>query len=1352
MFVKTILLLISLCYGWGLYAQNAIDNKKFIRFSTQMGLSSLNQTCITQDNEGFIWIGTDNGLDCFDGYSFKNYRSIPGDSLNLLSDHISCLLCDSEGVLWVGTEGGGLSRFRKERGNFRNFFPDAFPGTHITSIVEDTLHRIWIGTAYGLYVYDKRADSFTSFISSFYGQRNENTVAHNFVKKIYLDNDTLWVGYDSNVLSALNIRNFHFDHYELQGYDTNQATHFSLSGLTKRDNELWLSSWGHGVWRFSTVSKQFSRYDEEQNRLINFISKDRFNNIWYCPESKGLVVVGNTQKSVITSDDFDRFSISSNILSDIFQDKQGNLWITSIQGDLNYLKMGNPFFSLYKNPYSSHQLSRDGVTALCVDKENRLWVGYQEGGLDIIDLHRKKPRKHIEGGEATSLGKGAINCIYQSNNGTIWIGTYEDGLKRYRPYDDSFESYRHDGAQENTISGNDIRAITEDDANHLWLAVQGGGVDRFDPATGAFTHINLNVNIPNRLLARWAFSLAYVNEDSLWIGTLAGSILYSVRTNTAHHYASTLPAGFQSSNNYVHSVVADSKGNIWFGTKKGLNKFNRAKQSIETYTVQNGLPNDVIYSLLEDNQAKLWISTGKGLCRFDPEREDFTVFTMQDGLTNDQFYIASACKSADGTLFFGGKDGITWFNPLEIRENSYLPPVYITKFLLFNKDVEVAAPHNRRQFSLPTQISFCDEIALNYKQNVLSFEFSALNYESLEKNLYSYKLEGFDKEFSVPGPKREVTYTNLHPGEYTLRVKASNNDGKWNEQGASLKIIVHPPFWLTYWAYLIYLILLLGILYIARKLFLRDVKIKQAMEMERMEVQKLQELDGLKMQFFSNISHEFRTPLTLIVGPVERMLETENNEPTRNQLNIVHRNVQRLLRLINQLMDYRKLEESKLSLLPAKADFIEFLNDLCGSFTIEATQRNIIYSTRFSCNSLICWFDSDVMDKILYNLLSNAFKYTPDNGFIAVSLKVDQSTIEVSIKDSGAGISQENISRIFDRFFRVDNTNKSFGTGIGLSFVKELVELHNGNIHVDSTLGRGSEFSVTIPFWQNDEMNFQKLVSGNPFTESFENITDPLPIGQEERPRLLIIEDNPDMRLFIKDEFLGTYVVLEASNGVQGVKIALETMPDVIICDVMMPEMDGYEACGILKNDERTSHIPILMLTAKSSEKHTLEGLESGADDYVTKPFSSKILKAKIGNLVKSRMLLRKKFLRDPMAVVKDFAPGKIDERFLKKACEIIENNLDNSDFEIVDLAKEIGMSRAQLYRKITAVSGQSVQEFIRIIRLKKAAELFATTQLNISEVAAQVGFNSLSHFSHAFSDYYGKSPSNYIRQFRTRQ
>ncbi|MGE4569225.1 MAG: two-component regulator propeller domain-containing protein, partial [Bacteroidales bacterium] len=1080
--------------------------------------------------------------------------------------------------------------------------------------------------------------------------------------------------------------------------------------------------------------------------------KDRFNNIWYCPESKGLVVVGNTQKSVITSDDFDRFSISSNILSDIFQDKQGNLWITSIQGDLNYLKMGNPFFSLYKNPYSSYQLSRDGVTALCVDKENRLWVGYQEGGLDIIDLHRKQPRKHIEGGEATSLGKGAINCIYQSNNGTIWIGTYEDGLKRYRPHNDSFESYRHDGAQENTISGNDIRAITEDDANHLWLAVQGGGVDRFDPATGAFTHINLNVEIPNRLLTRWAFSLAYVNEDSLWIGTLAGTILYSVRTQTAHHYASTLPAGFQSSNSYVHSVVADSKGNIWFGTKKGLNHFNRAKQSIETYTVQNGLPNDVIYSLLEDNQAKLWISTGKGLCRFDPEREDFTVFTMQDGLTNDQFYIASACKSADGTLFFGGKDGITWFNPLEIRENSYLPPVYITKFLLFNKDVEVAAPHNRRQFSLPTQISFCDEIALNYKQNVLSFEFSALNYESLEKNLYSYKLEGFDKEFSAPGPKREVTYTNLHPGEYRLRVKASNNDGKWNEQGATLKIIVHPPFWLTYWAYLIYLILLLGILYVARKLFLRDMKIKQAMEMERMEVQKLQELDGLKMQFFSNISHEFRTPLTLIVGPVERMLQTENREPTRNQLNIVHRNVQRLLRLINQLMDVRKLEESKLGLVPAKADFVLFLRDVSALFTNEATQRNITYSTHISCTSLICWFDSDVMDKILYNLLSNAFKYTPDNGFIAVWLKADEHSIEISIKDSGAGISQENLTKIFDRFFRVDNTNKSFGTGIGLSFVKELVELHKGKIEVESTLNRGSEFVVTIPLWLNDAPNFEMQLSDHLLAASSRHVEEPLSGGEEERSRLLIIEDNPDMRLFIKEEFLDAFVVFEASNGVQGVKMAFETIPDVIICDVMMPEMDGYEACGILKNDERTSHIPILMLTAKSSEKHTLEGLESGADDYVTKPFSSKILKAKIANLVKSRMLLRKRFLRDPLAVVQDFAPGKKDEQFLKKAYDIIERHLDNSDFEIVDLAKELGMSRAQLYRKISAVSGKSVQEFIRIIRLKRAAELFATTQHNISEVAAQVGFNSLSHFSHAFSDYFGKTPSKFLQQLRKRK
>lgn len=1317
-----------------------------------MGLASVNQHCITQDKEGFIWIGTDNGLDRFDGYSFKNYSSIPGDSLSLLSDNITCVFCDKDGDLWIGTDGGGVSQYIKEKDSFYNFLPKELNSNNITSIVEDKLNRLWIATSYGLYIYDKKNREFKPFICQIDGQYNNHSIAHNHVKKLLVDGEIIWMGYEADMISAVNTNNLHFEHYKITVSEGNHLSFFTTSGIVKRENELWISSWGSGIWRFNIQTKQFSHYHNEKSQLIYYIYKDRFGNIWYSPASKGLVVISKNENKYLTFDDFDRFSISSNNLSDIFEDKQGNLWITSIHGDLNYLKVDNPFFSIYKNPYAMDKLSGHVVSATYVDRNNKLWVGYMEGGIDIIDLKRKMPRKHIMGEETSPLGKGAVNCFFEAHDGTMWIGKYQDGLKGYRPLDGSFVSYKHDAKKSNTIAGNDVRHITEDNRHNLLLAIPGEGVDRFNPGTGAFEHLSIDPDIPNSSLTKWTFTLEYVNEDSLWLGTLIGSVLYSLKTNKAHYFASELPIGFQLSNSYVNSILRDSKGNIWAGTRKGLNKINGYTKTIETFTIEDGLPNDVINSIIEDNQSNLWISTGKGLCRFDPVSKKFKVFTMNDGLTTNQFNISAACKSADGLLFFGGINGITYFNPLEIRENTYLPPVYITKFQLFNKDVEVSETSNQSQFALPVQISYCKEIELKYNQNVISFTFSALNYESLANNMYSYKLEGFDKEFSVPGTKREVTYTNLHPGEYILRVKASNNDGMWNEEGTSLKILVHPPFWISTWAYSLYFVLLAALVLIVRKLFMRDIKIKQAMEIEKMEVQKLQEIDSLKMQFFSNISHEFRTPLSLIVGPVERMLETEKNEKTQSHLNIVHRNVQRLLRLINQLMDFRKIEESKLRLSPSKADIIVFVKDLCSSFNIEASQRNISYSASFNSNSLVCWYDSDIMDKILYNLLSNAFKYTPDNGFIAVSLIADQNYIEISIKDSGLGISRENISKIFDRFYRVDNTNKSYGTGIGLAFVKELVELHQGHIKVESKLNRGSEFSVIVPLWQNDEISFQKQLSGDLLTESTDTIRKPLPEAAEMQRRLLVIEDSPDMRMFIKDVFSEAYLVLEASNGVQGVKIALETIPDVIICDVMMPEMDGYEACSKLKNDERTSHIPVLMLTARSSEKHTLEGLESGADDYVTKPFNSKILKVKIDNLVKSRMLLRKKFLRDPMAVVKDYTPGIVDEKFIKKAYHIIEKNLDNSDFEILDFAKEIGMSRAQLYRKINAVSGQSVQDFIRIIRLKKAAEILASTDDNITGVAMQVGFNSLSHFSRAFAQYFGKSPSRFVREVRSRK
>jgi len=1061
-------------------------------------------------------------------------------------------------------------------------------------------------------------------------------------------------------------------------------------------------------------------------------------------------------------DDYDKYSLSSNFLADIFQDKQGNLWLASKQADLNYLKLNNPFHSWYKKPSSVYGLTNNFLTVIIEDSKKRIWIGYQDGGIDIIDQQNKQPRINIKGDNSSGLGPGPVTSILESRDGTIWIGKYLDGLKKYDERSRRFTSYKHVDGDVESIAGNDIRHVIEDKNGNLWLAIHGGGVDKFDPKSEKFYHHRQNTSSPSTsIISDWTYTAVCDKNNNIWVGTIAGVSMLSEKNAVVRHYLVNTPEGQNLSNNLARVIFIDSNDYVWIGTIDGLNRLDTKNNTVKKYFTSDGLPNTVIQSILEDNNNDLWISTAKGLSRFSKQREKFKNFSVLDGLVTDEFNTFSSFKSPSGGLYFGGREGLNYFHPDSIKINNYKPPVYITDFKLFNQSAPVKRENVQQDFYLPEEISFCNEVTLEYHQNVITIEFIALNYLNLEKNQYRYKLEGFDKNWTLPGYKREVTYTNLPPGEYTFKVIASNNDGIWNTEGASLSIIVKPPLWRTKWAYAFYIILLVVMLYYFRKIVLHEAKIKRTIELEELEIHKLQEMDNLKMQFFSNVSHEFRTPLTLIVGPIEKLIRTTKDELQQVQLKLVYRNANRLLRMINQLMDFRKIEEAKLELNATLGDIVFFIKDIVSSFEQEAKHRNIDFTFIPSHSSFQLYFDTDKLEKIIFNLLSNSFKYTPDNGNISISVTIDNekgstNNFIIKVKDTGIGIAKDLLPKIFDRFYQVKNTRTNQGTGIGLSFTYELVKLHQGKISAESEPEHGSEFIVSLPIWLSEE-ELPNHISVNKNIEPLQdfkisqinqNESEPDKTFEKDNPpRILIIEDNADMRLYIKNEFSDSYIISEAHNGTVGLEKAFEDMPDAIICDVMMPGIDGYQVCKTLKQDERTSHIPLVMLTAKSSEQHTIEGFESGADDYVAKPFNSALLRTRIKNLIESRITLRKKFIKDPFATIKDISPSKTDEKLLNKAYEIVEKNIENSDFEVTDFANEMCMSRTQLYRKIQAVSGQSVKEFIRIIRLKKAAELLLTTDQNVSEISVAVGFNSLSYFTSSFSEYFGVSPTKYVEK-----
>ncbi len=968
-----------------------------------MGLSSNNQRCIIQDKEGFIWIGTGDGLDRFDGYTFKVYRKIPNDTSSLRSNIIDCLYTDSRGNLWIGTYGGGLNLYDKEKDNFYTYTANindttALLNNDITTITEDELHRIWVGTtSLGLHLFNPKINGFIHYIAPNGKSPDSTSIASNSINRIVVDHNILWIAYNTSILTALNMSTMTFRHYKLFDILSHQTADFSVNSLVVDNNLIWISTWSKGIWIFDKTTGECRPYTKEKSKYINFVFKDNKNMLWYSPESKGLILIDGNNDVHYQFDDFDHYSLSSNSLSNIFQDRQGNLWLASKQGDLNYFILDNPFYTWYKNPNSIQGLTNNLITTVIEDSKRRIWVGYQDGGIDIIDAKNVKPKLHIKGDQSTGLGPGAIMYIYESKNGTIWVGKYLDGLKKYNEISKSFLSFQHRENNEKSIAGNDVRYISEDSHGNLWIAIHGGGVDKFNPVTGVFVHHRSDPNsLSTTIFSDWTFSAVCDKEDNIWVGTVAGVSVLSGKSILVKHYRVDSKEGYNLSNDIVKTIFFDSKGYVWFGSLDGLNKLDSRNSTIRKYFTKDGLPSNLIIDILEDDHYNLWISTTKGLSKFSPEQGTFHNYSVHDGLVTDDFNTFATYKNLTGEMYFGGRDGLNRFHPDSIKMNKFIPPVYLTDFKLFNQSVPVKDDNRSEEYSLPLQINYCKEITLAYAQNVINLEFVALNYLNLEKNQYRYKLEGFEKNWTLPGYKREVTYTNLQPGEYTFRVLASNNDGIWNTEGASLKIIVHPPFWRTNWAYAFYLLFAIFLLYLFRKLILHEAEINRTVELEKHEIQKLQEMDALKMQFFSNVSHEFRSPLTLIVGPIEKILRTTKDEMVKLQLNLVYRNANRLLRLINQLMDFRKLEEDKLELDLTKNDVVHFIKEIIDAFKQDAKQREIDFTYTYSHSSFKIWFDTDKLDKIIYNLLSNAFKYTPDNGHITVSLDFDEGGSMIS--------------------------------------------------------------------------------------------------------------------------------------------------------------------------------------------------------------------------------------------------------------------------------------------------------------------------------------------------------------------
>ncbi len=1384
--VITAIVLFGMISGFG-QGLNGPPNIKF-KYITK-GLSQNSINCILQDHKGFMWFGTQDGLHKYNGYEFIIYKNNHNDPGSLNSNAVYSLFEDQEGKIWIGTQGGGLNLYDSEKDSFIHYKHDdsdknSLSHNSVFSIFEDSKGRFWIGTdGGGLNLFDKNKGTFVQFKHNI---NNANSLSHNTVWVMSADPQrTLWIGtlggrYNKFDYSKNLFKNYKHDENSINSLSNNVVR----SIFEDQSGDLWICTEGGGLNLFDRNNEVFKvfRHNKEDittisNDRVWGIFEDTNRNFWVGTDGGGLNLFDRENRVFhhYKNDGFKQ-SINNNVIRNIYEDRKGGLWIGTYTGGVNVIHNDDEKLLYYGyNQDNNKGLSNPSVLSICESKYGGFWIGTDGGGLNYFDIENNKfvYYKHDED-DPNSISDNVVLSVIEDDKGDLWIGTFTGGLNRFNVKNKKFDHYKYDENNNKSINDNSVWVVYEDGRGDIWIGTNGSGIGLLNKETSEFTRFQHDAENPKSLSEN---TIRAIYEDSygdLWIGTTGGVNKFNRDNSSFIRYVREDNDEFSLSNDRVVAFHEDINNNFWLGTYGGgLALLDRETGSFTAFRETDGLPNDVVYGILEDAGNNLWLSTNKGISQFNPRIKSYKNYETDDGLQDNQFNRGAFLKDRGGRMWFGGINGFNVFHPDSLSDNQYIPPIEITDFKLFNKSLSIGGTNS----VLQKHISETKKIILRHDQSVFSFEFVALSYTHPERNNYAYKLEGFEDEWNYVGTQRTAAYTNLNPGEYVFKVKGSNNDGLWNDEGSSIRVIILPPWWNTWWARVIYFLFAVFILFGLRQLVINRERLKTNLKLEHLELTHLKEIDQLKTRFYANISHELRTPLTLILGHLNSLYTNESNRDSADKLKVAIQNAQRLTRLINQLLDLSKLEIGNMKLEASRANVIKFLKEISASFTSLAEQRQIVFISSFSKEPLFVYFDRDKLEKIIINLLSNAFKFTPKNGVVNLSISkvnpefnespgqiVEEGYLEIAIKDNGIGIPEDLVKHIFDRFYQVDckSNNMQEGTGIGLSITKELVELHKGKINVHSRNGQGSTFKVLLPLGKDhlepseiiqikDELSETVRIigleeNGNEKSVSEKNITQLK--ANDNAPIILIVEDNKDLRSYLRENLESDYCIIESENGKEGHKTAIKEIPDLIISDVMMPEMDGFELCKLLKNDKRTCHIPFILLTAKAGLNNEITALEQGADDYIIKPFDVKILKVRVQSLLKSRDLLHEHFTS---AKMQNLEPKEIyiapnDQALLNNSLACIEKNMSNPELNVELLGREVGLSRMQLYRKLKALTGNSANEFIRTIRLKRAAQLIKQKQHTIAEVTYEVGFNDLQYFRDCFKKQFGINPSEYSK------
>ena len=1416
-----------------------------------------------EDRYGFLWLLTyDNRVHRFDPKT-ETFEQVPAAGEEGSTYNIHAIQVLPDGTVWLLTEHDGAIRVvtlpqknYTTKSDIYSTKSGLFPADHFYQVYQDKAGNHWLLTDNGLGMIRPGEQQPVNYFVETKGKQDGMNQAFYAVREceddicFASDRGRIWCyqkqGGEFRLLelpTKARITSIHTvsngntvvttdsDGFFLCNLKTNKHTHYSpvtckelsaqpiLSAYVDRTSEVWFEQEepgvvvhfnpATGVVRREQMRVEYSNAD--RSRPAFHIHEDVHGHIWVHPYGGGFSYFDRDRNCLVPFyDDLGSNNwLFSNKIHAAFSDKQGNLWLCTHSKGLEKVTFRNvPFSMLTPVPHEYESLSNE-VRSVCEDKQGNLWVGLKDGMIRLYDSNRKFIG-HLTGNGTISMTgtpmEGTAYFIMQDSKGIIWIATKGNGLVRAEQISPTSMSYKltryqHDSNDMYSLSDNNVYCVYEDHHGRIWAATFAGGINYISQGEhGETVFINHRNNLKGYPIDV-CYKARFITSDNngrLWVGTTTGAVAFDENfkkpEDIQFHHFSRVPNDTKSlSNNDVHWIIATQQKELYLATfGGGLNKLISISENghgeFKSYSVLDGLSSDVLLSIREDHKQNLWISTENGICKFVPSGERFENYDERSISFRVRFSEAASTLTSGGDMLFGTSNGLFMFTPDSIRKSSYVPPVVFSKLMVANEDV---IPGEKS--ILKVDLDDTQELVLSHDENIFSVQYAALDYTNPQNIQYAYILDGFEKQWTFADRQRSVTYTNLPKGDYIFRVRSTNSDGVWVDNERILNITILPSFWETPLAYVLYVCFVLLIIFVAVYILFTIYRLKHEVSVE-------QQISDIKLRFFTNISHELRTPLTLIAGPVEQVLKNDKlPADAREQLVVVERNTNRMLRLVNQILDFRKIQNKKMKMQVQQLNVVAFVRKIMDNFESVAEEHNIDFLFQTEKEALNLWVDADKFEKIVFNLLSNAFKYTPNGKMITVFIREDEGTVSVGVQDQGIGIAENKRKSLFVRFENLVDKNifNQASSGIGLSLVKELVEMHKATISVDSRLGEGSCFKVdflkgkehynsSVEFILEDSvapLSMERIVDiANSSLQTEAAIVDApgleVSAAKEEaeegssKELMLLVEDNQELRSFLRSIFASTYRVVEASDGMEGWSKALKYLPDIIISDVMMPEKDGIEMTRELRADMTTSHIPIILLTAKTTIESKLEGLEYGADDYITKPFSATYLQARVENLLMQRKKLQN-FYRDsltyvtvsetPLAqgealvghestepdsvaaeepVMPEMSPN--DRKFMDKLVDLMEQNMDNGELVVDDLVRELAVSRSVFFKKLKTLTGLAPIEFIKEIRIKRAAQLIETGEFNMTQISYMVGINDPRYFSKCFKAQVGMTPTEY--------